>query len=158
MGVRMFPEFATNSSIDITVNYFLSDSLIDKSLLKVNVIKNNEYSTYTYTNIDSDTTIYSVLTVCDTVFYYNNIECKLLETKRYVVDGKEYDVITYLFDIKHSDDEELLLFFHPSYGLLVEYSEHWNLCKTFESDYITKHLALSVKREQGGILSKPTYF
>ena len=79
-----------------------------------------------------------------------------MEIKRYVINQKEYKVVTYLFDVKHSDDEELLLFFHQDYGLLVEYSEHWDLSKTFESDYITKRLALEIKREQSKVLPKPT--
>jgi len=149
-------KYETNITREIVVNSYLSDSLVRSFSLKVDVIKDEECSIYIYSNKDSVTTIFSILKVCDSIAYYNNVECSILEIKQYEVDKNKYEVVTYLFDVKHSDDEELLLFFHPEYGLLVEYSEHWLLSKTFESDYITKRLAFVIKREQSKVLPRPT--
>ncbi len=143
-------------TINISVNHFLSDSLVEKSLFQLNIQRKNNCLIYTY--IDNEVNVYSELKICDSVVYYNGIECKLLESNKYKIEGNEYEILTYLFDIKHSDDEELLLFLNRNYGLLIESGEHWDVSKEFGSDDITRHLALEIKNERVRILPKPTGF
>lgn len=148
----------TKVTKEVFVNSYLLDSLTNSCFLHLNVIKDKNCSVYTYQTTDFTLDTVFMLKVCDSVAYFNNIECPVLQIIHCSVDEKDYEVVVFLFDVKHSNDEELLLFFHAEYGLLVNYSRSWGLSQTFVSDIITQNLALEIIRNQRIILPKPSNF
>lgn len=129
----------------VFVNSFVSDSLINKTQLELEIINENDCLNYIYTYYDSKKTKYSIFKACELSAYYNNVECSLVKIEEYLIENGSYEILTYLFDEENSVDEELILFFNKDYGLIMEYSKHWNLSKTFISDETTQELISQIE-------------
>ena len=139
---------------DVEVCCFLSDSLINKSY-QILELKKCDYG-YTYTYSDKLSNVFTELVVNDTGFKYNNTDCKFLNTIQYMVGDEKYDVKAFMFDIARSIDEEFVLFFNSEYGLLLEYSNDWDIHKTYKMDSISQQLINKIKKRTESNLPKPT--
>jgi len=52
-------------------------------------------------------------------------EYQLLDTETFYFEERDYRIIKYLFDDKDADDEEMLFFYSPEFGILVFRSAWW---------------------------------
>ena len=50
---------------------------------------------------------------------------QLLDSVRFELDGRTYLIVKYLYDDKNADDEEMLNFYSPDFGILVFRSAWW---------------------------------
>jgi hypothetical protein len=50
---------------------------------------------------------------------------RLLDTARFELDGKTYAIRKYLYDDINTDDEEMLYFYSPDFGILIFKSAWW---------------------------------
>ena len=52
-------------------------------------------------------------------------QLRLLDTARFELDGNAYSIMKYLYDDKNADDEEMLYFYSPDFGILIFRSAWW---------------------------------
>ena len=52
-------------------------------------------------------------------------QLRLLDTARFELDGNAYSIMKYLYNDKNADDEEMLYFYSPDFGILIFRSAWW---------------------------------
>jgi len=105
-------------------------SAIDTSFLEKKINdESTEYWYHMYNNADSMGLYYhsQIKINEDLNLQYMGAPCEFQETKTYTIDHNEYDVYIYYYDLENSADEESMIYFTESFGIIMIYSYGW-LC------------------------------
>ena len=63
--------------------------------------------------------------VCADDVAIKKVPLKFIDSKEFELAGSTFTIYKYLFDLENSIDEELLFFFTPQYGIIMENSIAW---------------------------------
>ena len=146
--------------IPLLLNTYVYDSIIRTDSIQLNLFQENDTLNYIY-KIKGDTSG----SILDLSFYKSLIgdssiniypkDCPLIAQKKYLINGKEYDILKYYFDLEASQDEEQSFFYNKVYGLLVTYDEGWGiLANTLVYDSISNQLVDCIISDKSGFYEK----
>ncbi len=48
-----------------------------------------------------------------------------METKKYIINNRRYNISSYNFDLKNSSDEESTIYFSEDFGIMLIYNDGW---------------------------------
>jgi len=116
--IALIHNFTLSGNMNQTDTAYYEKQIYSDTILYYYWVDNNKDSLWQY---------YSAMKIKDndSILYFNGLQCPLEDTKSYNLKNTNYKIGKFYFDEEKGVDEECVVYFNDSLGILLIYSYGW---------------------------------
>ncbi len=126
-----------NERITAYIKHYKSDHFHKTDTIYLSISSRGKILNYNYSdsNFKDGFISFAIDKQNDSILMFYEHNCPLVATKNFEINGKQFLVKKYYYDIEDMIDEESSFLYHDKYGLLMDFNHGWSDLKfTIEYD------------------------